>query len=72
MTMAFDVVNTSLLTGLESGQAVDVVIERIADGRHRITEIVPTTDMPAEPNIAEPESSPEMEHIIHEAKEMNQ
>ena len=69
MTMAFDVVNTSLLTGLESGQAVDVVIERIADGRHRITEIVPTTDMPAEPNIAEPESSPEMEHIIHEAKE---
>jgi Cu(I)/Ag(I) efflux system membrane fusion protein len=41
MTMTFDVEDRSLIEGLRDGQAVDVVIEKYADGRHRITGIVP-------------------------------
>jgi Cu(I)/Ag(I) efflux system membrane fusion protein len=41
MTMLFDVSDSSLIEGLREGQSVDVVIEKYADGRHRITEILP-------------------------------
>ena len=41
MTMLFDVADSTLIEGLRDGQAVDVVIEKYADGRHRIIEILP-------------------------------
>ncbi len=47
MTMSFDVEDSSLVEGLREGQSVEVVIEKLADGRHRITEILPTSE-PAE------------------------
>lgn len=59
MTMAFDVVDMSLLSGLADGQSVDVVIERSADGRHQIVDIVPVTDEPAE-------ESSGMDHSDHD------
>lgn len=52
MTMTFDVADLSLLTGLQEGQSVDVVIERQSDGRHRIVNIlrktVPQDDEPVD------------------------
>jgi Cu(I)/Ag(I) efflux system membrane fusion protein len=44
MTMSFDIADPALIAGLEPGEAVDIVIERYADGRHRITEIMPADD----------------------------
>jgi len=41
MTMSFDVSDRSLVEGLQKGQSVGVVIEKQADGRHRVTEILP-------------------------------
>ncbi len=41
MTMAFDLVDRSMVRGLEVGEPVNVVIERYADGRHHITDIQP-------------------------------
>ena len=41
MTMSFDVADPSLIEGLQAGQPVDIVIERFADGRHRIADILP-------------------------------
>lgn len=41
MTMSFDVADSSVIENLGEGQPVDVVIEKLADGRHRITEILP-------------------------------
>jgi Cu(I)/Ag(I) efflux system membrane fusion protein len=43
MTMQFDVIDASLISGLSKDQAVDVVIEKQADGRHRITDILPSS-----------------------------
>jgi len=70
MTMAFDVVDTALLNGLADGQSVDVVIERIADGRHQIMDIVPATDVPVEPVNELPDDSPDSDHSDHDM-EMN-
>lgn len=70
MTMAFDVVDTALLNGLAAGQPVDVVIERIADGRHQIVDIVPATAVPAEPESELPDDAPVMDHSDHDM-EMN-
>jgi len=39
MTMTFDVVDPSLIEGLQVGEPVNIVIERYADGRHHITDI---------------------------------
>lgn len=65
MTMLFDVADSTLIEGLREGQTVDVVIEKYADGRHRITEILPAVA---------PEEAMEgmkgMDHSSHEA-EMN-
>ena len=44
MTMSFDVADRSVIENLGEGQSVDVVIEKLADGRHRITEILPEMD----------------------------
>jgi len=46
MTMLFDVEDAALVEGLQNGQLVDVVIEKYADGRHRITEILPGSVSP--------------------------
>jgi len=58
MTMSFDVEESMLVEGLRDGQAVDVVIEKYADGRHRVTEILPRTtpveDVESAPEYAEP------------------
>jgi len=67
MTMAFDVVDLSLLQGLQEGQPVDVVIERQSDGRHRIVDILRTPVPPNEPDDAE---APEMEHSGHDMETM--
>jgi len=61
MTMTFDVVGMSLLTGVVEGQSVDVVIERYADGRHSITDILPNTDISTEPDGNEPAAMPDMD-----------
>ncbi|MDA0679880.1 MAG: efflux RND transporter periplasmic adaptor subunit [Proteobacteria bacterium] len=63
MTMLFDVADSTLIEGLQEGQVVDVAIEKLADGRHRITEILPGTP-PAETTMEG------MDHSNHEA-EMN-
>jgi len=47
MTMSFDVADRSMVQGLQTGQAVEIVIERFADGRHRIAEILPASEGPA-------------------------
>ena len=62
MLMSFDVSDSSLVSGLEEDQAVDVVIEKQADGRHRIIEILPSTtrDEPAETEMQE------MDHSGHD------
>jgi Cu(I)/Ag(I) efflux system membrane fusion protein len=62
MTMQFDVIDASLISGLSKDQAVDVVIEKQADGRHRITDILPSSA---------PRQSPEtpgedMDHSDHD------
>ena len=41
MTMSFDVDDPSMVGGLSEGQPVEIVIEKLADGRHRVTDIVP-------------------------------
>jgi Cu(I)/Ag(I) efflux system membrane fusion protein len=62
MTMLFDVEDAALVEGLQNGQPVDVVIEKYADGRHRITEILPLTvsteSMEAAPDL--------MDHSEHD------
>ena len=63
MTMSFDVEDSSQVEGLQNGQLVDVVIEKYADGRHRVTEILPG------PGLAEP-ATEEMDHSGHDM-EMN-
>lgn len=44
MTMAFSVDDPALLSGLEAGQPVEVVIERKPDGRHSIVDIFASED----------------------------
>jgi Cu(I)/Ag(I) efflux system membrane fusion protein len=63
MTMSFDVEDSSQVEGLQNGQLVDVVIEKFADGRHRVTEILPG------PGLAEP-ATEETDHSGHDM-EMN-
>jgi Cu(I)/Ag(I) efflux system membrane fusion protein len=62
MTMSFDVADLSLIEGLRDGQVVDVVIEKYADGRHRVTEILPGV-APAPPIESAPEK---MDHSAHD------
>jgi len=62
MTMSFDVVDSSLITGLRDGQPVDVVIEKLADGRHRIVEILPSSS-PMESGTS---TDDEMDHSENE------
>jgi Cu(I)/Ag(I) efflux system membrane fusion protein len=62
MTMLFDVEESSLIEGLQQGQAVEVVIEKYADGRHRITEILPA----ASPTVPADEEVEGMDHSGHE------
>jgi Cu(I)/Ag(I) efflux system membrane fusion protein len=61
MTMSFDVSDPSMVTGLQVGQTVEIVIEKYADGRHRITDIHPG-DM---------SSTPEMQEMDHSGHDMN-
>lgn len=76
MTMSFDVDSASMVEGLSEGQSVEIVIEKLADGRHRITDILPgdasqqseteemdhsADDMPDE----EEEPVEEMDHSMH-------
>jgi Cu(I)/Ag(I) efflux system membrane fusion protein len=60
MRMSFDVADSSLIDGLEEGQVVAVVIEKYADGRHHITEILPAPASPVESAPAE------MDHSGHD------
>jgi Cu(I)/Ag(I) efflux system membrane fusion protein len=59
MTMSFDVADRSLLAGLQEGQPVDIVIERYADGRHRVTEILAKPGAAADEKDNEPPAAPE-------------
>lgn len=65
MTMSFEVADAASLSGLREGQPVYVEIERLADGRHRITDIRQTTELPAETGA---DSAPpmQMDHSDHE------
>ena len=47
MTMSFDVTDASMVEDLGAVQAVESVIEKYADGRHRITEIITRREEPA-------------------------
>lgn len=62
MTMSFDVVDSSLISGLIENQAVEVEIEKLADGRHRITDILPAST----PNQSQDPTGQEMDHSDHE------
>ena len=59
MTMSFDVSDPSMVSGLREGQVVEIVVEKYADGRHRITDIVPGD------SSATPEAQ-EMDHSGHD------
>ena len=72
MTMSFDVADVALIEGLDDGQTVEIVIEKYADGRHRITEILPGV-APAEPepmdhsgNDMTPQEPEPMDHSGHD------
>ena len=67
MTMSFNVDDRSMIEGLVAGQPIEVVIEKLADGRHRITNILPVTD--ASPPDAD--ESTEMDHSGHD-REMDE
>ena len=66
MTMSFDVADASMVEGLGEGQAIEIVIEKYADGRHRITEILPAAESADSPTI----DMEEMDHSGHDM-EMN-
>ena len=53
MTMGFKVDDRAMIDGLAEDQSIDVVIEKLADGRHRITEIIPVA---AERSAPDPEN----------------
>jgi Cu(I)/Ag(I) efflux system membrane fusion protein len=59
MTMSFDVTDAALLEDLSEGQAVEVVIEKLADGRHRIVDIVPG-------EVSPEAAMEEMDHSDHD------
>lgn len=68
MTMSFDVVDMSMLDDVREDQSVEVVIERSADGRHRITEVLttPVNSMPEDTDERVPEMpAMEEESIDH-------
>ena len=76
MTMSFDVDDASMVEGLGDGQSVEIVIEKYADGRHRITDILPSADGPHlavpetdhsehEPPADESTETEEMDHSMH-------
>ena len=46
MTMSFDIEDRTMIEGLSEGQSVEIGIEKIADGRHRITDILPRESSP--------------------------
>jgi Cu(I)/Ag(I) efflux system membrane fusion protein len=76
MTMSFDVVDLSMLDDLREDQSVEVVIERFADGRHRIIEVltIPAAGMPetADDSVGEMTTTEDepMDHSGHDM-EMN-
>ena len=59
MTMSFDVTDASMIEGLRDGQAVEIVIEKYADGRHRVTAILPGSNLPAT-------ATDDMDHSDHD------
>ena len=61
MTMSFDVTDASMVEDLGAGQAVEIVIEKYADGRHRITEILPRSEVPAPATDAADHAGHDME-----------
>ena len=66
MTMSFDVDDASMVEGLDEGQSIEIVIEKLADGRHRITDIFPRVASPQpEPGEAG-EFMEEMDHSMHD------
>ncbi|HSG58708.1 MAG TPA: efflux RND transporter periplasmic adaptor subunit [Woeseiaceae bacterium] len=64
MTMSFVLDDASLGAGLEEGQSVSVVIQRQADGRHRIIEILPAEADHTGHEKPEPDEEP-MDHSGH-------
>jgi Cu(I)/Ag(I) efflux system membrane fusion protein len=46
MTMSFDVPNAAMVDNLREGQSVSIEIEKYADGRHRIIDILPGASEP--------------------------
>ena len=61
MTMSFNVDDRGMIDGLAEDQSIEVVIEKLADGRHRITDILPAPGSVA-PGADEPM---EMDHSDH-------
>ena len=70
MTMSFDVSNVAEIEGLGAGQSVEIVIEKYADGRHRITDILPAENVP-EMEVDHADHDMEMDHTDHDM-EMDQ
>ncbi len=71
MTMSFDIADKALLTDLQVDQPVNVEIERFADGRHRVTDIEPTTDVPMQ-NEGESEPPADTDHSGHDVQNSDQ
>jgi Cu(I)/Ag(I) efflux system membrane fusion protein len=81
MTMSFNVDDRAMIEGLAEDQPIEVVIEKLADGRHRITEILPSpagsaidSSDPVEMDHSghDMETDPEpMDHSMHDM-EMNE
>lgn len=65
MTMLFDVADPSMVEGLSDGQSIEIVIEKFADGRHRIAEILPAV----EPVESPEDDMQEMDHSEHQMPE---
>jgi len=81
MTMSFDVDDVAMVENLREGQPVSIVIEKLADGRHRVTDIEPAEDS-REPNMPNMDNSDQdttaeegedaagMDHSQHNREEM--
>ena len=75
MTMSFDVDDRAMIEGLSEGQPIEIVIEKNADGRHRIADILEQGDPPPavdgmdhadhEMPEEEGEGMEEMDHSMH-------
>ena len=73
MTMSFDVAEIDMVEGLREGEAVEIVIEKYADGRHRITDIIPgdaSTSGGDDQHPGDDSAAESMDHSDHDM-EMN-